>query len=114
MPGGGTGGSALAGPSWLCSAVYWAGVSTAPVGFSGPVTCVKSPLARSWLVAVASGPGLCHTGVLKRNIRVVGFADDCGKCLVSSVCPVAESLPAGRGGVAPHPSAVERHTADDK
>src|SRR5260370_40141461 len=106
MPGGGGGGSAVGGPSWLCSAVYWVGVSTAPVGFSGPVTCVKSPLARSWLVAVASGPGSCHTGVLNRNIRVVGFADDCGKYLVSSVCPVAESLPAGRALFAAEPAGL--------
>src|SRR5215470_5840616 len=95
MPGGGTGGSAPAGLSLLCSAVNWAGVSGAPVGFNGPVTWVNSGLAWSLLVAAASGAAFCHTGASNRKITVVGLAADCGKCLVSSACPAAESLPPG-------------------
>src|ERR1017187_5597178 len=83
MPGGGTAGRVLAGPSWLCSAVYTAGDSVGPVGFSGPVTWVRILLASSLLVATASGPGFCHTGALNRKISVVGFAADGGKSLLS-------------------------------
>ncbi len=73
---GGTAGSAFAGPSRACSAAYCGAVSVAPAGFSGPVTWVNSPLAWSWLVAAASGPGLSQTGALKVKIRLVGFAAD--------------------------------------
>src|SRR6266516_2689214 len=74
---------------------YWAGVIAGPAGFSGPATCVNRPLARSWLVTAASGAGSFHTGVVNRKIRLVGLAEDCGKCLLSSVVPAAESLPPG-------------------
>ena len=106
LPGGGTAGSALAGPSWACSELYCAGVRGAPAGFSGPITCVKSPLARSLLVAVASGTGFCHTGSLNWKITLVGFAAACGKCFVSRACPAAESLPAGGETLPPNPAAV--------
>jgi len=96
----------LAGPSLACSAVNWAGVIWAPVGFSGPLTWVNSPLAWSLLVAVASGAGFYHTGVSNRKITVVGLAADCGKYLVSSVCPAAESVPAGGAVFPPKPAAV--------
>ena len=96
----------MAGPSWLCSAVNWAGVSVAPAGFSGPVTWVNSPLAWSLLVAAASGAGFCHTGAPKRKITVVGLAEDCGKYLVSCAWPAAESVPAGGAVFPPKPAAV--------
>src|SRR5271155_5223698 len=97
---GGTAGSAPAGPSAACSSVYCWGVSIGPTGFSGPVTLVKSPLAWSSLVAFATGAGSCHTGVSNRKMMLVGLAADCGKYLVSSAWPAAESLPA-RGAVLP-------------
>ena len=103
---GGTVGSAWAGPSAACSSEYCCGVSVAPTGLSGPVTCLKRPLARSWAVALASGAGSCHTGVLNRKIRLVGFAADCGKYLVSSTWPEAESLPAGGVLLPPKPAAL--------
>ena len=106
LPAGGTVGSAFAGPSWACSAVNWAGVSVTPDGFSGPVTCVNRPLACSFAVAAASGAGCSHTGVLNLNIGLVGFADDCGKYLFSSVCPAAESVPEGGAVFPPKPAAV--------
>ena len=37
---------------------------------------------------------------------MVGLADDCGKYLVSSACPAAESLPAGGAVFPPKPAAV--------
>ena len=100
MPGGGTGGSALAGPSLACSAVYWAGVSAAPAGFSGPVTCVNSPLAWSWLVALASGAGSLpdrgaepedRRGRVRRRLREV---------LGQQRLPGGGVAARGRGGVA--------------
>src|ERR1039457_7722475 len=114
MPGGGTAGRGLAGPSWLCSAVYTAGDSVGPVGFSGPVTWVRILLASSLLVATASGPGFCHTGALNRKISVVGFAADCGKYLLSRVCPAAESVPDGGAVLPPKPAAVKPKTANER
>jgi hypothetical protein len=73
---------------------------------SGPVTCVNRSLAWSLAVPSASGAGFCHTGVSKRKIRLVGFAADCGKYLVSSAWPAAESLPAGGAVFPPNPAEV--------
>src|SRR5258708_26873536 len=108
---GGTAGGAPAGPRAACSWAYCVGVSNGPTGFSGPVPLVKSRLAWSFLVTAASGAGSCHTGVLNRKMRLVGLAADCGKYLVSSAWPAAESLPAGGAAVAPKPAAVEPETA---
>ena len=83
--------------------MYWAVVSGAPVGLSGPVTWVNRGLARSWLAAAVSGAGLSQTGAPKVKIRLVGLAAACGKCRVSSAVPAAESLLAGGAVVPPNP-----------
>src|SRR5487761_1289124 len=94
-PGGGTGGSALAGPSAACSWTNWVGVSAAPVGLSGPVTWVNRPLARSLPSAAASTAGSVQAEERSLKMMLVGFAEDCGKYLFSSAVPLAESVPAG-------------------
>ena len=77
-----------------------------PTGLSGPVTLVKTCLSDcSSDVILPRGAGLVHTDWFSLKITDVGFADDCGKCLVSSVWPLAESYPAGALVLPPKPAA---------
>ncbi len=81
----------------------WAGVSATPCGSSGPLTWVNSPLARSLPSAAASTAGFCQAGVASLKMMLVGFAEDCGKYLVSSAVPWAESVPDGGVVLPPNP-----------
>src|SRR5436305_7199312 len=105
--GGGAGGSVLAGPSAACSPANRAGVSAAPpTGFSGPVTVVNRPVARSLAAAVASTAGSCQAGPGSLKMMLVGLADDSGKYLASRAVPWAESLADGAVVVPPKPLAL--------
>ncbi len=100
--------------------MYWAAVSTVPLGSNGPDTAVNrrcpatlapassapaSPASASWRSAAATGPGAAQTGCRRRSTMSVGLAAVCGKCRASSALPRAESLPAGAGAAPPNPAA---------
>ncbi len=103
---GGVGGSFFGDPSTEYSCANWVGVSVIPTGLSGPVTCVNSGSARSAAVPRPSAAGSFHTGWLNRKIRSVGFAEACGKYLVSRAWPLAESVCAGAVVLPPKPAAL--------
>ena len=95
--------SVIAGPNWLCSETSWAGVMVVPLGSSGPVSLVKSLVARSNRVALARRSGSDQADCGNTMIRLVGFSLASGKCFVSAALPAAALVPGGAASDPPKP-----------
>jgi hypothetical protein len=76
-----------------------------PLLFSGPDTEVNTGSAASCRPAAATEAAAVQAGRRRRSTMSVWLAAVCGKCLVSSASPAAESLPAGPVTAPPNPAA---------
>ena len=85
--------------------MYWAVVSAVPLAFSGPDTEVNTGSPASCRSAAATASGAVQAGWRRCSTMTVGLAAVRGKCLVSSLSPAAESLPAGPVAAPPNPAA---------
>jgi hypothetical protein len=85
--------------------VYCAAVSAVPLASSGPDTEVNTGSAASCRPAAATEAAAAQAGCRRRSTMSVGLAAVCGKCLVNSASPAAESLPGGPVTAPPNPAA---------